>query len=115
MAKAFQAVPTGFTSRGDTVPIPNDTFREMGSPSRAEGNRPLRLNLYVADADATSAEARANGCQGVFPLQDQFRGDRYGQIRDPSGFVRAIAAHLEDLTTEEMQHRASAAFGGGKA
>jgi len=51
----------------------------------------------------------------VFPLQDQFWGDRYGQLRDPSGFVWAIVTHIEDLTPEEVQQRAAAAFGGGNA
>ena len=61
------------------------------------------------------AQAVANGCQVVFPLQDQFWGDRYGQVRDPSGFVWAIATHIEDLTPEETEERAAAAFGRGNA
>jgi len=103
---------------GDTIMMLNDAFPEMGGPPIAEGNWPLRLNLYVPDADATWAQALANGCQVVFPLQDQFWGDRYGQLRDPSGFVWAIATHKEDLTPEEMQQRgaaAMAAMGGGKS
>jgi uncharacterized glyoxalase superfamily protein PhnB len=93
----------------------NDTFPEMGAPPIAEGNWPFRLNLYVPDADATWAQALANGCQVVFPLQDQFWGDRYGQVRDAAGFVWAIATHMEDLTPEEMQARMPRAFGGGPA
>ena len=100
---------------GDTIMMLNDTFPEMGGPPIAEGNWPLRLNLYVPDADATWAQALANGCQVVFPLQDQFWGDRYGQLRDPSGFVWAIATHVEDLTPEEIEQRAAAVFGGGHA
>jgi PhnB protein len=99
---------------GDTIMMLNDTFPEMGAPPIAEGNWPFRLNLYVPDADATWAQALANGCQVVFPLQDQFWGDRYGQVRDPSGFVWALATHIEDLTPEEIGQRAAAAFGGGK-
>ena len=100
---------------GDTIMMLNDTFPEMGSPPIAEGNWPLRLSLYVPDADATWAQALANGCQVVLPLQDQFWGDRYGQLRDPSGFVWAIATHIEDFTPEEIEQRAAAAFGGGHA
>jgi len=100
---------------GDTIMMLNDAFPEMGGPPIAEGNWPLRLNLYVPDADATWAQALANGCEVVFPLQDQFWGDRYGQLRDPSGFVWGIATHTEDLTPEEVQQRAAAAFGGGNA
>jgi uncharacterized glyoxalase superfamily protein PhnB len=60
---------------GGTIMMLNDTFPEMGGPPIAEGNWPLRLNLYVPDADATWAQALANGCQVVFPLQDQFWGE----------------------------------------
>ena len=98
---------------GDTIMMLNDHFPEMGSPPIPEGNWPLRLNLYVPDADAAWAQALANGCQVVFPLRDQFWGDRYGQLRDPAGFVWAIATHMEDLTREEIEQRAAAAFGGG--
>jgi PhnB protein len=138
MAKAAQPVPPGFSTLtvhltvpgcadfiefpmhanvkiGDTLMMLNDVFPGMGGPTIAEGNWPLRLNLYVPDADATWAQALANGCQVVFPLPDQFWGDRYGQLRDPAGFVWAIATHLDDLTPEETAQRAAAAFGGGNA
>jgi uncharacterized glyoxalase superfamily protein PhnB len=103
---------------GDTILMLNDTFPEMGAPPITEGNWPMHLNLYVPDADAIWAQALANGCQTVMPLQDQFWGDRYGQLRDPSGFVWAIATHIEDLTPEEIHQRgaaAMAAMSGGKA
>jgi PhnB protein len=96
---------------GDTILMMNDTFPEMGMPPIAPGPWPVKLSLYVPDADATWAQAVANGCQVVFPLQDQFWGDRYGQLRDPAGFVWGIAKHIEDPTQEEMEQRAAAAFG----
>ncbi|HUO30924.1 MAG TPA: VOC family protein [Bryobacteraceae bacterium] len=95
---------------GDTMLMLNDVFPEMGMPPMAEGNLPLRLHLYVPDADATWAQAVANGCEVVFPLQDQFWGDRYGQVRDPAGFVWAVATHIEDPTPEELQQRGAAAM-----
>ena len=100
---------------GDTILMLNDDFPEMGAPPIAEGNWPVRLNLYVPDADATWKQAVAAGCQVDHPLQDQFWGDRYGQLRDPAGFVWAIAMRLEELTLEEMQQRAAQAFSGGHA
>ena len=99
---------------GDTLMMLNDTFPEMGGAPIVEGNWPVKLNLYVPDADATWARAVANGCQVVFPLADQFWGDRYGQLRDASGFVWGIATHVEDLTPEEAEARAAALFGGGQ-
>ena len=100
---------------GDTVMMLNDDFPEMGGPPIVQGNWPLRLHLYVADADALWAQALANGCEVVFPLQDQFWGDRYGQVRDPKGFVWGIATKIENLTPAEAQARGAKLYGGGQA
>ena len=97
---------------GDSRLMLNDEFPEMGMPPFAEGNLPVRLNLYVPDADAQWAQALAAGCSVVLPLQDQFWGDRYGQVQDPQGFVWAIATRKEHLTPEEMNGRAKKMFGG---
>ncbi len=100
---------------GDTMLMLNDNFPEMGMPPLAEGHWPLRLSLYVPDADAVWAQAMANGCQVVFPLQDQFWGDRYGQLRDPKGFVWAIGTHIEEVTQEEAEQRMAKMLSGDKA
>jgi PhnB protein len=97
---------------GDSYLMLNDLFPEMGMPPFAEGNLPVRVNLYVADADAQWAQAIAAGCTVVFPLQDQFWGDRYGQVSDPRGFVWAIATRKEHLTSEELDARSKKMFGG---
>ncbi len=95
---------------GDSSLMLNDYFPEMGISLLTEGNWPLRINLYVPDADAQWAQALAAGCSIVFPLQDQFWGDRYGQVQDPKGFVWAIATRKEHLTQEEMDARAAKIF-----
>ena len=100
---------------GDSNLMFNDDFPEFGAPAITEGKWPLHLSLYLPDADAAWAQALAAGCQVVFPIQDQFWGDRYGQVRDPYGFVWAIATHIEDPTPAEMQERQAAMFGGGHA
>ena len=97
---------------GDSHIMLNDHFPEMGAKPIAEGEWPLRINLYVADADAQWKQALESGCTVEFPIQDQFWGDRYGQVRDPNGFVRGIATRKEHLTPEELQARARKMFGG---
>jgi uncharacterized glyoxalase superfamily protein PhnB len=77
-----------------------------------QGECPIRLTLYVPDADAVWVKALAAGCEPVFPIQEQFWGDRYGEIKDPRGFVWAIDTHLEDLTPGEIEARRKKAFGG---
>jgi hypothetical protein len=47
------------------------------------------------------------------PLADQFWGDRYGHLRDPFGFMWALATRKEELTPEEAAERQKQAFSAG--
>ena len=99
---------------GDSPLMCADDFSaEMNQPPFVKGRLPFVINLYVQDADATWAQALAAGCEVVYPISDQFWGDRYGHVRDPFGFVWAIASRKEELTPQQMQERAAKAFGGG--
>ena len=99
---------------GDSVLMLSDDFSaEFHMPPLAEGRLPFVLHIYVPDADALWAKALAAGCEVNFPIADQFWGDRYGQVRDPFGFVWAIATRKDDLTDAERQQRAKQAMGGG--
>jgi PhnB protein len=93
--------------------LADDFAAEFKLPPLAEGRLPLVLNLYVPDADAAWAQALGAGCNVVFPIGDQFWGDRYGQVRDPFGLVWAIAQKKEELTPEELRERQANAFAGG--
>lgn len=97
---------------GDSVLMLNDPFPEFGAPPIAQGFWPITLHLYVPDADATFAQATAAGCKVTMPLADQFWGDRYGQVQDPSGFRWSIATRKEIPTPAEMEQRQKAMFGG---
>jgi PhnB protein len=101
---------------GDSLLMFADDFgAEMKLPPLAQGRLPLVLHLYVPDADAAWAQALAAGCEVVFPIGNQFWGDRYGHVKDPFGFVWGIASRIEELTPEQMRERAKQAFGGGQA
>jgi PhnB protein len=97
---------------GDSVIMLNDAFPDFGTPPIAQGFWPIALHVYVPDADAVFERAKAAGCEVLMPLDDQFWGDRYGQVKDPFGFRWAIATHKEDLTPEQLQERAAKMFGG---
>jgi PhnB protein len=99
---------------GDSMVMLADHFPEFGAAPIAEGDWPIRLSLYVPDANAAWAQALAAGCTVLFPLTDQFWGDRYGQVKDPFGFGWAIAQHLEDLTPAQVEERQTKAFAGHK-
>lgn len=74
------------------------------------GGTTSSLMLYVTDCDAVFNKAVAAGAKVNMPIADQFWGDRYGQVIDPSGHVWEIGTHKEDLTPEELGQRAQAAM-----
>jgi uncharacterized glyoxalase superfamily protein PhnB len=78
----------------------------MKSPKTLAGS-PATLMIYVPNADETVATATAAGATVKTPLEDQFWGDRYGEVEDPFGHRWAVATHKEDLTAEQMQQRAA--------
>jgi hypothetical protein len=41
---------------------------------------------------------------------DQFWGDRYGVLSDPFGHRWSMGSHMKDMTPEETQKAAEAAF-----
>ena len=96
----------------DSVMMLNDIFPEFGGEAYRSG-RAVRLTLYVPDADTAWAKALAAGCRVAMPIRDQFWGDRYGEVEDPFGFAWAIATHLEELTSAEIEDRRKKMFSGG--
>lgn len=72
----------------------NDHFPEMAGGAAAAIPAAVTLHLQVIDADATWAQALAAGATVKFPLEDQFWGDRYGQIDDPFGFTWSIGSPI---------------------
>jgi len=99
---------------GDSTVFLNDEFPEMGGLSPlATKSTAVTLHLYVDDADKQFQQALSAGAQVVMPLADQFWGDRYGIVKDPSGHQWSIAHHVEDLTPDQMKQRMGKAFGPG--
>jgi PhnB protein len=90
---------------GDSMLMFNDEFPDFGtvSPSTSKATTSVYLSLYVPDADKVYKDAQAAGATVVMPLQDQFWGDRYGQVQDPFGHRWSIAQHIKDMTPAEMK------------
>lgn len=89
---------------GDSTLMLVDESPEWGmlGPKALKGS-PVTIHLYVADADATAAQAVAAGARITMPLADMFWGDRYGVLEDPFGHRWSVATHVRDTTLEEMQ------------
>ncbi len=99
---------------GDSVIMLADEFPEMGhvGPKKV-GGTPVALALYVEDVDAVIERAVAAGATVVRPVEDQFYGDRSGQIEDPFGHHWFLHTHIEDVSPEEMGRRVAEVMGGG--
>jgi len=94
---------------GDSIVFLNDEFPEMGALAPAKST-PVTLHLYVEDADKQYQQALSAGAEVVMPVADQFWGDRYGIVKDPSGHQWSIGSHMEDLTPVQMQERMAKAM-----
>ena len=72
-----------------------------------DGSSPVVIYVYVEDVDQTVERAVAGGAKVLFPVANQFWGDRIGWIMDPSGHVWTIATRIEETTEEERRERLS--------
>lgn len=63
------------------------------------------IHLYVEDVDALFTRAVEAGAKVVFPLANQFYGDRAGRVIDPFGHQWILATHVEDVSMDEMKKR----------
>jgi PhnB protein len=97
---------------GDSAVMVADEFPELGicSPQTVGGTSTV-LHLDTEDVDALWERALDAGAEVLHPLQDQFWGDRYGQLTDPYGHRWGLAQHLRDVPHEEVVRAAAAAFG----
>jgi PhnB protein len=81
------------------------------SPQTVGGTSTV-LHLYIEDVDALWTRAVDAVAQALHPLQDQFWGDRHGQLTDPFGHRWGLATHVREIPPEEIARAAAAAFGG---
>jgi len=72
-------------------------------PDHFKGS-PVTLHVYVPDVDATATQATAAGATVVWPIADQFYGDRSVGLTDPFGHRWYLATHVRDVSKEEMEH-----------
>ncbi|MEL6108942.1 MAG: VOC family protein [Planctomycetota bacterium] len=80
-----------------------DEMPQIGSLSPVTlGGTSVVLTLHVENSDATFARALEGGAEEIYPLADQFYGDRAGRIRDPFGHHWIISTQLRSVPEDEM-------------
>jgi PhnB protein len=71
---------------------------------------PAMVYLYIPDVDAAYKRALAAGATSLREPADQFYGDRSGGVIDSNGTQWWLGTHIEDVSSEEIERRAQAAF-----
>jgi len=77
-------------------------------PARAPAaERPVSVILatYWEDVDGAWERALAAGAEIIFPLADQFYGERGGRLRDPFGHQWMLSRVTEVLSAAEIARR----------
>jgi PhnB protein len=96
---------------GDSLIMLSEPFPQSSTRSPKElGGTTAAVFMYHEDVDAVVQKAVGEGATLTMEVADQFWGDRFGTVTDPFGHVWSIATHVEDLTPEEIDERARAAF-----
>jgi PhnB protein len=98
---------------GDSVVMITEDTGEgpTGSPERLGGMVSCVMALYWENVDEAWERAVGAGAEVIYPLEDQFYGERGGRLRDPFGQQWMMSQHTEDVSAEEMSRRAAALFG----
>lgn len=96
---------------GDSFLMLNDEFPQMGtlSPLTTKGSGVV-LHVYTENVDKAFERAVSAGATVAMPLMDQFWGDRYGVVTDPYGHKWSLAAHVRDMSADEVRKAQEEAF-----
>jgi PhnB protein len=99
---------------GDSVVMlsdESDNGAPAKSPQSLDGVVSAIMATYWPDVDATWQRAIAAGAEVIYPLEDQFYGDRAGRLRDPFGQQWMVSQRIEVVSSDEMDRRAAKFFG----
>jgi PhnB protein len=98
---------------GDSTVRLADEFPELDVLSpQAIGGTAVVLHLSTHDVETLWQRALDAGAEVIHPLEDQFWGNRQGQIVDPFGHRWNLSQPLRDVPPEEVARAAAAAFAG---
>lgn len=98
---------------GDSVVMISDEA-ENGAPAKSPqslgGVVSAIMATYWEDVDVAWERAVAAGAKVVYPLADQFYGERGGRLSDPFGQQWMLSQRIEQVSHEEINRRAASFF-----
>ncbi|HYB04622.1 MAG TPA: VOC family protein [Nitrososphaerales archaeon] len=88
---------------GDSMLLLSDEFpgSDVRSPLTA-GTSTVTIHVYTKDVDKLWEQAIAAGARVIMPLNNQFWGERYGQLADPFGHRWSLSQQVK-MSKEEMR------------
>ena len=99
---------------GDSVIMITEEGVDAEVPVRAPGGGDTAVTAIMAtywrDVDAAWERAVQAGAEVIYPLANQFYGERGGRLRDPFGQQWMLSQRIEELTEAEMEQRAAEFF-----
>jgi PhnB protein len=100
---------------GDSVVMITEQRTDGGATTgeRASGEPVTAIMAtYWPDVDTAWARAIEAGAEVMYPLADQFYGERGGRLRDPFGQQWMLSTRTEELSADELERRGREAFSG---
>lgn len=95
---------------GDSMILLSDEFPGSSVKSPLSiGTSTATIHIYTKNVDKLWSEATAAGARIVMPLDNQFWGERYGQLIDPFGHHWSISQRIK-MSKEEMEQKQRAAM-----
>jgi PhnB protein len=82
---------------------PVDTEAPARPPGAAGGVVTAIMEMYWPNVDAVWERALSAGAEIIYPLEDQFYGDRAGRVRDPFGHQWILSQRLRELSAADLR------------
>jgi len=98
---------------GDSIVMLSDAF-PGGGPQSPDllGSSPVTLHIYTSNIEKIWQQAVDAGAKVTMPLDNQFWGERYGQLTDPYGHHWSVSqqVNMSKKEKDEKQKQAMAMF-----
>ena len=102
---------------GDSIVMISDEFPGSCTKSPISlGSTTGTLHIYSKNVDKAWEQAIAAGAKIVMPLDNQFWGERYGQLSDPFGHQWSLSMQIKmtPKEKEDMRQAAMSVFAQGE-
>jgi len=94
---------------GDSIVMLSDDPGDEDSPARSPvdlgGSVSAIMATHWENVDQVWDRAVKAGAEVIYPLEDQFYGERSGRLRDPFGQQWMLSERTEELSDEEIASR----------